>query len=181
LGGTSYAANALVFAPLPDERIGGGGLMHPATKPNYCDRGSPAIKIQSGTTSIIGFAHSYSLCGSDNKGTSWLYTAGLKSPPGAVQTSQPWSKASYIGQKVIVAPGERAFQNQPSPHDRSYDAATGSGCDPLLPATPHANEIMVVMMGGAARSIARDIDINIWNRHFFPNHGEPNLGIGWAD
>lgn len=40
LGGSSYAANAQVFAPLTDETID-GGAMYPANKPNFTDRRIP--------------------------------------------------------------------------------------------------------------------------------------------
>jgi prepilin-type N-terminal cleavage/methylation domain-containing protein len=59
LGGSSYAANAQVFAPLVDESIGGGGLMNPATALNFCDRGSLLANLQDGSSNCILFTHAY--------------------------------------------------------------------------------------------------------------------------
>src|SRR5438105_968248 len=64
-GGTSYAANAQVFARLTDETLQGGGFMQRPPAPSYCDRGAPLSRLSDGSTNIILFIHAYSLCGAE--------------------------------------------------------------------------------------------------------------------
>src|SRR4029077_18303638 len=118
-----------------------------------------------------------SACTTSSTGAAWLYTAGQNQPPGTNQTFQPWARSTYIGQKGVVAPGERVFQSQPSPYDQPFDRATGLGCDPLVPATPHADAMMVLLLDASVRRVSRSIDREIWNRACLPNDVPP--GIGW--
>jgi hypothetical protein len=170
LGGSSYVANAQVFAPLQDETINGAGNMVAAPKPNYCDRGKLLADIKDGASNTIGFMHTYALCGPDGKGSAWGYTAGLNEPPGTVQTFQPWARATYIGQSGMLAKGDRAFQVQPNPYNQKYDPAKGSGCNPLEPATPHG-VMIVVMMGGSTRFFEPSVSADLWNKACLPNDG----------
>ena len=179
LGGASYAVNAQVFARLRDETINGAGDMYPMTEAGFCDRGSPIADIKDGSSSTIGFMHSYSLCGPENKGTFWLYTAGMQQPPENTLTLQPWARATYIGQKGMTGPRENPFQNQPSPYNQSFDPARSSGCDPMLPATPHRNTMLVALMDASVRAIAPSINADTWNKACLPNDGSQNPGPDW--
>ena len=99
-GGSSYAANAQVFAPLVSEGLTGTSSWcreHPA-RFNFCDRGSSLFRIMDGISNTIFFTHSYALCGSDAQGSAWGYTAGIGNTPSPVNTFQPWSRASYLSQ-----------------------------------------------------------------------------------
>jgi len=178
-GGTSYATNAQVFAPLQNETVQGTGSMYAAPHPNYCDRGARLSELRNGTSNTIGFTHSYSLCGSSTTGTSWAYTGGLNMPPSITPSTQPWSRATLIGQKGMLAPGDKVFQNQPSPYGQPFDGATSSGCDPSLPATPHANAMMVLLMDASVRSVTTSIDYKVWNEGCLPNNDSRPAHGSW--
>jgi hypothetical protein len=170
LGGTSYAANAQVFASLADETIT-GGIMQPSSKPNFTDRGAPLIRLQDGSTNVIMFMHCYGLCG-PTQGSAWGYTAGVGKPPAAVQTFHPWQRASYIGQLAITPLTGQAFQNQPNPYT--------TVCSAKQPATPHSNSMVVCMAGGAARTVVPSISPDTWNKACLPNDGNP-LPADWTE
>ncbi len=97
-GGTSYAANAQAFAPLEDETIN-GGAMYPSGKINFTDRVTSIEKLKDGSSNIIFFTHSYSLCGSRNTATVWGYGAGRES----TAVSSPRVSAVVAG--VLYKPG----------------------------------------------------------------------------
>jgi prepilin-type N-terminal cleavage/methylation domain-containing protein len=161
LGGSSYAANAEVFAPLTDESITGGGLMYPGGKPNYCDRGSPLSRLGDGTSNIILFTHAYAVCGT--QGSAWGYGAGLNAAPSPTLTFQPWSRASYVKQ-ISMTPSTRApFQDAPSPYT--------TACSALDPATPHASSMIVVLADGSVRTLVPSISPDTWNKACLPNDG----------
>ncbi|HWY85438.1 MAG TPA: DUF1559 domain-containing protein [Gemmataceae bacterium] len=164
LGGSSYAANAQVFASLLDETITGGGLMNPPSTLNFCDRGSPLSQIQDGTSNTILFIHTYALCGSG--GSAWGYSAGMFHLPAAAVSVQPWSRASYIYQTSMTLSGNVVFQDRPNP------------CVPTDPATPHAGAMMIVLGDASVRSIAPSISPDTWNKACLPNDGN-KLGTDW--
>src|SRR5207237_9215938 len=98
LGGTSYAANAQVFAPLSDESVSGGTMVAAGTT-NWCDRGSAISRIGDGSSNTILMIHSYALCGQSlQTGTAWGYTAGVNAAPSTTLAFQPWQPASLLGQ-----------------------------------------------------------------------------------
>ncbi len=119
MGGSSYAVNAQVFAPLADESIN-GGAMYPANKANFMDRQSTIYNIGDGSSNTIIFTHAYALCG-DKQGSIWGYGAGVGNVPAAVDTYQPWSRASYLKQTYLTPKDAPAFQNQPNPYDKKCD------------------------------------------------------------
>jgi prepilin-type N-terminal cleavage/methylation domain-containing protein len=168
LGGTSYAVNAQVFAPLADETIN-GGAMFPAAKPNFTDRESKFSRIADGTSNVIFFTHAYALCGS-SQGSVWGYGAGAGKPPSAVDTYQPWSRASYIKQTYMTAKNAQVFQNQPNPY--------ATKCVVTDPATPHANAMIVVLGDASVRTVNPRISPDTWNKACLPNDGNP-LGADW--
>ena len=93
LGGSSYAANAQVFAPLAEETIGGGS-MNVAGTPNFCDRGAPLVRLGDGTSNVILFTHVYALCGTSRTAAPGVMAPAPAPAPAATQTFQPWSRAS---------------------------------------------------------------------------------------
>jgi hypothetical protein len=168
LGGSSYAANAQVFAPLVDETLGGGGMMYPATTPNFCDRGSFLANLRDGSSNTILFTHAYAVCGS--QGSAWGYSAGINAAPSATLSFQPWSRASYIGQTSMTAADKPAFQDRPNPYT--------TACIATDPATPHAGAMLVVLGDASVRSVAPSISAETWNRACLPNDGNV-LGTDW--
>jgi prepilin-type N-terminal cleavage/methylation domain-containing protein len=168
LGGSSYAANAQVFAPLTDESIN-GGAMHPAKKPDFTDRGVSIIRIQDGTSNVIFFTHTYALCGA-TQGSAWGYGAGVGKAPSAVDTYQPWSRASYLKQTYMTGRNAAVFQNQPNPYAEK--------CVVTDPATPHANAMMVVLGDASVRAVSPSITPDTWNKACLPNDGNI-LGPDW--
>jgi prepilin-type N-terminal cleavage/methylation domain-containing protein len=160
LGGSSYAANAQVFASLVDETIT-GGAMQAGGKPNYCDRGAPLSRLGDGTSNIILFTHAYALCGT--QGSAWGYGAGAGAAPAATMTFQPWSRASYIKQTFLTKSTAQAFQNQPNPYT--------SACIATDPATPHSSAMMVVLGDASVRSVVPSISPDTWNKACLPNDG----------
>ena len=168
LGGSSYAVNAQVFAPLADEDIT-GGAMYPANKANFTDRGSSIARIGDGSSNTIMFTHTYALCG-DSQGSAWGYGAGVGKVPAAAETYQPWSRASYLKQTYMTAKNAAAFQNQPNPYTTK--------CVVTDPATPHANAMMVVLGDASVRSVTASISADTWNKACLPNDGNI-LGPDW--
>jgi hypothetical protein len=161
LGGTSYAANAQVFAPLADETID-GGAMYPAGHRNFTDRSVSIEKLKDGSSNIIIFIHCYALCGSPNTGAAWGYGAGVDQPPSPVQSFQPWLRASYLGQSYRAKEGDPIFQIKPQI----------ASCVPGMPATPHEAGVLRVAMGdGSVRSVVPSISADIWNKACLPNDG----------
>jgi len=166
LGGSSYAANAQVFAPLADETIAGGGSMNAVTTRDFCDRGSSLANLQDGASNIILFTHAYAVCGT--QGSAWGYSAGVDTAPAATLTYQPWSRASYAEQTSMTADSQAPFQNQPSP----------ATCLATDPATPHGDAMLVVLGDGSVRTIAPNISSGTWNKACLPNDGNV-LGDDW--
>jgi type II secretory pathway pseudopilin PulG len=168
LGGSSYAANAQVFAPLADESIK-GGQMYPANKANFTDRGTSFAGITDGTSNTIFFIHAYALCGT-GQGSAWGYSAGVGKGPGAADTYQPWSRASYLKQTYMTPNNSPAFQNQPNPY--------ATKCKATDPATPHANAMLVALGDASVHSVTASISADTWNKACLPNDGNP-LGADW--
>jgi prepilin-type N-terminal cleavage/methylation domain-containing protein len=166
LGGSSYAANAQVFAPLTDESIEGGGRMHPDWFRYFCDRGSTIANLQDGSSNVIMFTHAYAACGSG--GSAWGYSSGVNRPPVFALSYHPWSRSSYAQQTTMTAASGPAFQNQPSVAD----------CVPTDPATPHANAMLVVLCDGSVKAISPSISPDTWNKACLPNDGN-ELGSDW--
>jgi prepilin-type N-terminal cleavage/methylation domain-containing protein len=162
LGGSSYAANAQVFASLADETIT-GGIMNPNSKPNFTDRGAPLIRLQDGSTNVIMFMHTYGLCGTT--GSAWGFSSGVGKAPAPTLSFHPWQRASYIKQTAITPLTGQAFQNQPNPYN--------TVCKGTDPATPHSNSMVVVMAGGASRTVVPSISPDTWNKACLPNDGNP--------
>jgi type II secretory pathway pseudopilin PulG len=171
LGGSSYAANAQLFAPLTDESITGGKMLD-AKKPNFTDRGAPIARIQDGSTNTIMFTHAYALCGGAKQGSAWGYGAGVGRVPEATNTFQPWSRASYLKQTYLTAANKAPFQNQPNPYLTK--------CVLTDPATPHRNAMIVSMADGAVRTVAPSISPDTWNKACLPNDGNP-LPADWGN
>ena len=100
-GGTSYAANAQVFAPLTDESIN-GGFMYQATHPDFTDRAQSIARIKDGISNTVIFIHTYALCGSTTQGAAWGYGSGIGQAPSTTPSFQPWLRASYLGQTYMT-------------------------------------------------------------------------------
>jgi prepilin-type processing-associated H-X9-DG protein len=168
-GGTSYAANAQIFAPLSDETLN-GGTMYPAEKPGFTDRGGKSSDIKDGAANTIMFTHSYALCGSPNTGTVWGYGSGINMPPSPINTFQPWSRASYLSQTFMTPANGKAFQDRPNPYL--------TNCTITDPASPHPGYMMVAMGDGSVRTVTPEISPDIWNKACLPNDGS-EIGGDW--
>ncbi len=173
-GGSSYAANAQVFAKLADETIAGGNMATNAT-PGFCDRGAPISRLSDGSTNIILFMHVYAVCGASSKGSAWGYTEG-QAAPASTQKTQPWARASMIQQKFMIAQTEQPFQNTPNPYNQNPNQ--GLGCDVRYPSTPHSSAMMVVLGDASVKSVTPSITYDTWNKACLPMDGNP-LGVDW--
>jgi prepilin-type N-terminal cleavage/methylation domain-containing protein len=163
-GGTSYAANAQVFAPLAGELLtakpdGTNGTMYYESRANQFDRNTSIEKLRDGSSNTVIFTHTYALCGSATTGNIWGYSAGINQPPSPIDTFQPWSRASYLGQTYMTTGA--VFQNQPNL----------TKCVITDPATPHADAMMVGLGDGSVRSVKLDVNAYAWNRLCLPNDG----------
>ncbi len=151
LGGTSYAANAQVFAPITDENGANGGKMYATGSPNWLDRGTTIARIGDGSSNTILFMHTYGLCQNKNGGaytpggSAWGFSAGASSTtkPAATSSDVPWQRASYLGQTSMST--TVAFQNAPNPYS--------SACQYTDPATPHSSAMMVLLGDASVRSV----------------------------
>jgi type II secretory pathway pseudopilin PulG len=168
-GGTSYAANAQVFAPLSDETLR-GGTMYPASEANFTDRAQSIEKIKDGSSNTIIFTHSYALCGSATTGTIWGYGEGINKPPSPINTFQPWSRASYLSQTFMTPANGKVFQDRPNPYL--------TNCKVTDPASPHPGYMMVGMGDGSVRTVTPNISPDIWNKACLPNDGS-ELPTDW--
>ena len=175
LGGTSYAANAQLFAPLVGEMVtaapdGKNGAMYAANKANFTDRGISISRIQDGSSNTLFFTHTYALCGSDKSGSAWGYGAGVGKAPEAMDTFQPWSRASYLKQTYMTDKNAAPFQNMPNPYDKK--------CVLTDPATPHANAMLVGLADCSVRLVVPTLTPATWNMVCMPNDGQI-LGPDW--
>jgi prepilin-type processing-associated H-X9-DG protein len=168
-GGTSYAANAQVFAPLSDETLR-GGTMYPASEANFTDRGQSIEKVKDGSANTIIFTHSYALCGSISTGTIWGYGEGVNKAPSPINSFQPWSRASYLSQTFMTPANGKGFQDRPNPYL--------TDCKITDPASPHPGYMMVGMGDGSVRTVTPDISPDIWNKACLPNDGS-ELPTDW--
>ena len=180
LGGTSYAANAEVFAPIIDENGSMGAIMNPSTNPNWLDRGTTIARIGDGSSNTILFMHTYASC--PNKGTvpplftyssggsAWGYTAGPTpaAKPSANGPLIPWQRASFLGQDSMCT--MVAFQNAPNPYS--------TACSYSVPATPHSSAMMVLLGDASVRSVTPSVTATTWNYACLPNDGQI-LGPDW--
>jgi prepilin-type N-terminal cleavage/methylation domain-containing protein len=168
LGGTSYAANAQVFAPLKDESIA-NPIMYTAGSANYTDRGATIARIGDGSSNTILFTHAYAVCGATT-GPAWGYSKGKNAAPDKTFT-HPWSRASFLGQtfKTDVNSGV-PFQNAPNPYNQK--------CVPTDPATPHSSAMMVLLGDASVRSVSPSVTPDTWNKACLPNDGGL-LGPDW--
>jgi len=161
LGGSSYAANAQLFATLNSET---NGDMVGNTKPNWCDRGSTISRISDGSSNTIMFLHVYALCGTGAGGSAWGYTTGPTAQPSSTQGSQPWMRASVLKQDYNGTIGTGTFQNQPNPYN-------SKACLPSLSSTPHSSAMMVLLGDASVRSCIPSISVTTWNSACLPNDG----------
>ncbi len=170
LGGTSYAANAQVFAPLLGETpsVAQAGMMKAPGTTNYCDRAVAVAHIGDGSSNTILFTHSYARCGLVG-GTAWGFTAGKNSGP-SKNGMYPWSRASHLGQTYMTATSAAPFQNMPNPYS--------DNCSATDPATPHSSAMMVLLGDASVRSCSPSMTAQTWNLACLPNDGQI-LGEDW--
>jgi len=183
LGGSSYAANAQVFAPLTLESTS-GGAMNATTVLNWGDRGATIARIQDGSSNTILFLHVYAVCGAANnqQGAAWGATGGafVGNPATAAANMMPWQRASI----VVVSSGSAAnqligansppFNNLPQPFNQAYTAGPPVlGCDAAKPSTPHSSAMMVLLGDASVRSIIPSISPDTWNKACLPMDGNP--------
>jgi hypothetical protein len=178
LAGSSYGANAQVFAQLQGEMATNGpdgknGAMQPPTVNNWTDRGISLARILDGTSNTILFIHAYAQCSKAagaKTGSVWGYTEGAQKAPATVQGYQPWQRASVLGQVYMGKANEVPFQNMPNPY--------ATNCDPSMPASPHANVMIVALGDASVRSLVPTLSASTWNLACLPNNGQP-LGPDW--
>jgi prepilin-type N-terminal cleavage/methylation domain-containing protein len=184
LGGSSYAANFQLFAPLSSELVAGpnnaAGTI--AAYLNWGDRGSTIARIQDGSSNTIMFFHVYAVCGNSTGGAAWgMAPAGTASPAPGIATTYPWQRSSLMAQTVTSSvSGSGAagavtgtFNNLPNPFNALYVAATNTGCQPQVPSTPHSSAMMVLLGDASVRSVVPSIGFDTWNKACLPNDGNP--------
>jgi prepilin-type N-terminal cleavage/methylation domain-containing protein len=173
-GGSSYAANAQVFASVVTETVtttaNGSGTMNSTGTLNWGDRGASIARLQDGSSNIIGVIHVYAVCGASTNGATWGMSAGgsatgYTTPTLALTQPYPFQRSSTMGQVCMAATGTAAFQNQPNPYT--------TACVASSPATPHSSSMMVGLMDASVRSVIPSILANTWNCACMPNDGNP--------
>jgi len=194
MGGTSYAANAQVFAPTTSEQIGANG-MQATTTLNWGDRGAAIARIQDGSSNTILFLHVYAVCGASGGGAAWGATGGdnrsgapnafntAPAPPlgvPTINTVYPWQRDALQAHTVnSTVSGSGAagtgvggtFNNLPNPYSTTW---TGTiGCNPANPSTPHSSAMMVLLGDASVRSCVPSISFDTWNKACLPNDGNP--------
>ncbi len=176
-GGSSYAANAQVFAALQGENLtatpnGKDGAMQPVTVNNFADRGAAISRILDGSSNTILFIHVYAQCSKSGAatGSAWGYSEGVNKAPATTQGYQPWARASLLAQKYMCAATDAAFQNAPNPYSTQ--------CDPAQPATPHSSAMIVLLGDASVRNVVPSITPQTWNTACLPNDGQI-LGPDW--
>jgi len=185
--GTSYGANAQVFAPLTAEAFvannaANQNTMNAVTVQNWGDRASSIARIQDGSSNTILFMHIYAACGASvNGGGAWGMTtsgAGGNNNPTAAQllitaNPWPWMQASTSGQNTATSTALRPFNNQPNPFNLAYTAATNTGCDPTYASTPHSSAMLVLLGDASVRSLTPSLSREAWIKACLPNDGNP--------
>jgi len=177
-GGSSYALNAQVFAPLTSELVtavnNGSGNMIATNTMNWCDRGGTIARIQDGSSNTIGVLHVYAVCGASNAGAAWGMTSGANASPAMnINNPFPWQRASAMNQNWQVGTNLAAFNNQPNPYSVTAPNANNNGCDPTKPSTPHSSAMMVGLMDASVRNVIPSILADTWNKACMPNDGNP--------
>jgi len=172
LGGTSYSANAMLFAT---NTLSGASPNFSATQSatvgQAWDSGLTIARIQDGSSNTIAFAHSYTRCGSTaTQGTVWGYYNAGNAPTGT--SGPPFFASTVLGQPSAYNMAIH-FQNTPSPYNAAYVAAPLSGCNPLWPATPHSSAMIVGLADGSTRTVTPSVTIATWFYATCPNDGVP--------
>jgi len=180
-GGSSYAANAQVFAPTSTEAANAANTMVVATTVGWCDRGAAIARIQDGSSNTILFMHVYAVCATG--GSAWGETNGdLKQPAPGIATSYPWQRSGTNGMtqttnSTVVGSGASpsaaggTFNNLPNPYGTAWSGTIG--CNPYNPSTPHSSAMMVVLGDASVRSCVPSMDFKTWNQACLPNDGLP--------
>jgi prepilin-type N-terminal cleavage/methylation domain-containing protein len=159
-GGTSYAANGLVFG----SAFGGNGLPTGGGDPGQAR--IPGT-FADGTSNTILFAEKYADCGGNN---------GQASPGnngGSFWYRNNWS--STYGPYFNVragGPAVQPFQVQPTPF------ADQTRCDYRLASTPHGGGCMVLLGDGSTRVVSAAVSPGTWWAACTPA-GDDVLGSDW--
>jgi len=189
LGGSSYGANAQVFAPLINESTNGGG-MNATTVLNWGDRGAGIGRIQDGSSNTILVDHVYSVCGTaGTQGAAWGMTASTAAAvaqpasPIAAPNLYPFTRCdqqqvnnaiSGNGVPQVIGANTPPFNNLPNPFSSAYTAGPPvQGCSADRPSTPHSSAFMCLLGDASVRSIIPSISPDTWNKAHLPNDGMP--------
>jgi prepilin-type N-terminal cleavage/methylation domain-containing protein len=170
-GGTSYAANAMVFAPIDTL-----GAM------TGWDRGAGLVNIRDGTSNTVAFTEKASNCvppgaatGDPREGGSlWGFTP-------AQPLGSPWWPILMCSSCTF----NPASANPPVGHYLAADPdilpiinPTPVNCDCRRASSPHAGTIICAMLDGSVKGVRTGIDQLTWWRAMNPEDGVP-LGAGW--
>jgi prepilin-type N-terminal cleavage/methylation domain-containing protein len=163
VGGTSYGANAQVFAPT-------SGPPWPGTirTDQYGYWGSYATlasSFQDGTSNTILFAEKYARCDRGNQfgGSIW----GFNNP------GEPYIAPTVFNSAAGNVAITGKFLVRPNPF-----MGAASQCDYALPATPHTGAIMVCMADASVRAVSSGVSVQTWLAASTPSGGEV-LGGDW--
>ena len=193
LGGTSYAVNVQLFGT-----CNASGVQLAANAGGW-DRGLSIARIQDGSSNTICFMHSYTVCGTGTganvPGTAWGWThitgastaatvaAIPASPP---LTGPPFARSSLMNQTRLVQgtpPGPTGgtfgnhvhFQNMPAPYNvtgnGSLTVQPTTGCNAIIPATPHSSAMIVLLGDGSTRTVTPSLSNATWWLACMPDDG----------
>jgi prepilin-type N-terminal cleavage/methylation domain-containing protein len=190
--GTSYSANAMVFAPITAETFTANsgtnqGQMMANNKQNWCDRGATIARLQDGSSNTILFIHVYGVCGTAvNGGAAWGMTSSTTGTPfvnpatnnTAVQGPWPWAMSSgpnSTAWNTASTTTLRPFNNLPNPFNQGTvnQANPPVGCDPAYASTPHSSSMLVLLGDASARSCVPSMLRETWLKACLPNDGNP--------
>jgi prepilin-type N-terminal cleavage/methylation domain-containing protein len=173
LAGTSYGANAQVFATCTGP-------------PNYTCNGTPGTAtipatFADGTSNTILFTEKYKKCeaktslngGATYSGSAWGRSVFLPGPFNANTLGSSFGPYFAFAGRFLVGPNY-TFQVQPTPFDNN----TTGVCDYRRPNSPHTAGINIVLADGSVRFVAAGISGTTWWAAVTPANGEV-LGSDW--
>jgi prepilin-type N-terminal cleavage/methylation domain-containing protein len=150
-GGSSYAANFLMFGSVPtNARFGGSNWQSQYNVGNIPD----------GTSNTVGFAERYAACGSS--GTLWAWPGGDWGP------GNNW--APIFADKRDGGNWNQVPQNKPNPWNTQ--------CDITRTSSAHTGTCQVSLMDGSVRGVSSSVTQPTWQNAITPDDGNV-LGSDW--
>jgi prepilin-type N-terminal cleavage/methylation domain-containing protein len=157
-GGTSYAANAQLFA-----KTDAAGAMQ-----NW-DRDTNLVKVKDGTSNVFSFVEKQSDCQPDPLNP--LGGPGSVADAGSLWGVQwgPWWPAVMCNAcNYNVGGGPYLITD---PLILPLSSPTPLNCDGRRPSSPHSGGILCTLLDGSVRTVKTSVDVTTWWRAMKPDDG----------